>query len=78
MDTYTSKADISVNLLAAATDEGLVAAAKLGAHAAFMELWTRHSNTAFKMAYRIDKQKNCLLARIRQLHLEREATAKEH
>jgi RNA polymerase sigma factor (sigma-70 family) len=53
MDTYTSKADISVNLLAAATDEGLVAAAKLGAHPAFVELWTRHSNTAFKMAYRI-------------------------
>jgi RNA polymerase sigma-70 factor, ECF subfamily len=42
-----------VNLLAAATDEGLVAAAKLGAHPAFVELWTRHSNTAFKMAYRI-------------------------
>ena len=37
----------------AATDEALVAAAKLGNHPAFAELWTRHSNTAFKMAYRI-------------------------
>jgi RNA polymerase sigma-70 factor, ECF subfamily len=37
----------------APTDEVLVAAAKLGDHPAFVELWTRHSNTAFKMAYRI-------------------------
>jgi RNA polymerase sigma-70 factor, ECF subfamily len=37
----------------AATDEALVAAARLGNHPAFSELWTRHSNTAFKMAYRI-------------------------
>jgi RNA polymerase sigma-70 factor (ECF subfamily) len=36
-----------------ATDEVLVAAAKLGNHAAFVELWARHSNTAFRMAYRI-------------------------
>jgi RNA polymerase sigma-70 factor, ECF subfamily len=36
-----------------ATDEVLVAAAKSGDHLAFMELWTRHSNTAFKVAYRI-------------------------
>jgi RNA polymerase sigma-70 factor, ECF subfamily len=36
-----------------APDEVLVAAAKLGDHPAFVELWTRHSNTAFKMAYRI-------------------------
>jgi RNA polymerase sigma-70 factor, ECF subfamily len=35
------------------TDEGLVAAAKSGDHAAFVELWARHSNTAFKTAYRI-------------------------
>jgi len=28
-----------------ATDEALVAAAKLGNHQAFAELWTRHSNT---------------------------------
>ena len=36
-----------------ATDEVLVAAAKLGDHLAFVELWTRHSNSAFKIAYRI-------------------------
>ena len=35
------------------TDEGLVAAAKSGDHAAFVELWSRHSNTAFRAAYRI-------------------------
>jgi RNA polymerase sigma-70 factor (ECF subfamily) len=35
------------------TDEGLVAAAQSGDHAAFVELWARHSNTAFKTAYRI-------------------------
>jgi RNA polymerase sigma-70 factor, ECF subfamily len=37
----------------APTDEVLVAAAKLGDHLAFLELWTRHSNKAFKTAYRI-------------------------
>jgi RNA polymerase sigma-70 factor (ECF subfamily) len=36
-----------------ATDEDLVAAAKTGDHPAFVELWTRHSKTAFSMAYRI-------------------------
>jgi RNA polymerase sigma-70 factor (ECF subfamily) len=34
-------------------EEDLVAAAKLRDHPAFAELWTRHSHTAFKMAYRI-------------------------
>jgi RNA polymerase sigma-70 factor (ECF subfamily) len=37
----------------AATDAVLVAAAKLGDHPAFSELWTRHSNRVFKTAYRI-------------------------
>ena len=37
----------------APTDDVLVAAAKLGDHHAFAELWTRHSNRAFNMAYRI-------------------------
>ncbi len=37
----------------AATDEVLVAAAKSGNHPAFVELWKRYSNTAFKTAYRI-------------------------
>jgi RNA polymerase sigma-70 factor (ECF subfamily) len=36
-----------------ATDDLLVAAAKSGDHPAFAELWTRHSKTAFNMAYRI-------------------------
>jgi RNA polymerase sigma-70 factor, ECF subfamily len=44
----------SVKFVAPApTDEVLVAAAKLGDHLAFLELWTRHSNKAFKAAYRI-------------------------
>jgi RNA polymerase sigma-70 factor (ECF subfamily) len=37
----------------AATDEALVAAAKIGDHPAFLELWTRHSNRVFKTAYGI-------------------------
>ncbi|HEX3941135.1 MAG TPA: sigma-70 family RNA polymerase sigma factor [Acidobacteriaceae bacterium] len=37
----------------AATDEALVAAAKLGDHPAFWELWMRHSNRVFKTAYGI-------------------------
>jgi RNA polymerase sigma-70 factor (ECF subfamily) len=37
----------------ALTDEVLVAAAKLGDHPAFLELWTRHSSRAFKTTYRI-------------------------
>ena len=44
----------SVELVASATtDEVLVAAAKLGDHPAFLELWTRHSSRAFKIAHRI-------------------------
>ncbi len=37
----------------ASTDEVLVAAAKLGDHQAFLELWTRHSSRVFKTTYRI-------------------------
>jgi RNA polymerase sigma-70 factor, ECF subfamily len=37
----------------AATDEALVAAAKLGDDPAFLELWARHSNRVFKTAYGI-------------------------
>jgi RNA polymerase sigma-70 factor, ECF subfamily len=40
-------------VLSPLTDESLVAAAKSGNHPAFVELWTRHSNTAFKTVYRI-------------------------
>jgi RNA polymerase sigma-70 factor (ECF subfamily) len=46
----------NVNLVVSgATDEVLVAAAKLGNHPAFVELWARHSNTAFRMVYRITR-----------------------
>src|SRR5271156_2926237 len=45
---------VNVELVArGATDEVLVAAAKSGDQLAFVELWTRHSNTAFKIAYQI-------------------------
>jgi RNA polymerase sigma-70 factor (ECF subfamily) len=37
----------------AATDDVLITAARSGDHPAFVELWTRHSKTAFNMAYRI-------------------------
>jgi RNA polymerase sigma-70 factor (ECF subfamily) len=54
MDMRRLQDEINVELVVpAATDEVLVAAAKLGDHPAFAELWTRHSNTAFKMACRI-------------------------
>jgi RNA polymerase sigma-70 factor (ECF subfamily) len=54
METRGLQDEINVKLVVpAATDEVLVAAAKSGDHSAFAELWTRHSNTAFKMAYRI-------------------------
>ncbi|HTF71511.1 MAG TPA: sigma-70 family RNA polymerase sigma factor [Edaphobacter sp.] len=52
-DMYSTRDKISIELLASATDEVLVAAAKLGDCAAFAELWERHSNMAFRMAYRI-------------------------
>src|SRR5580692_2611413 len=54
MDMRRLQDEINVELVVpAATDEVLVAAAKSGDHSAFAELWTRHSNAAFKMAYRI-------------------------
>jgi RNA polymerase sigma-70 factor, ECF subfamily len=54
MDIRRLQDEIDVKLaVPAATDEVLVAAAKLGDHLAFAELWTRHSHTAFKMACRI-------------------------
>ena len=54
MESYGPQDGINVKFIGpAAPDEDLVAAAKLRDHPAFVELWTRHSNTAFKMAYRI-------------------------
>ena len=52
MESYGLRNGIDVKFIVPA-DEDLVAAAKLRDHPAFAELWTRHSNTAFKMAYRI-------------------------
>ena len=57
MDTCRSQDEISAELLAAATDEVLVTAAKLGNRVAFAELWERHSNKAFKIAYRITRNR---------------------
>src|SRR5258708_38527970 len=42
----------------AATDEDLVAAAKSGDHPAVVELWARHSKTAFNMVYRITRNQD--------------------
>jgi RNA polymerase sigma-70 factor, ECF subfamily len=59
MNTSSSQDEFSVKLLiAGATDEVLVAAAKLGDRLAFAELWVRHSNTAFKVAYRITRNRD--------------------
>jgi RNA polymerase sigma-70 factor (ECF subfamily) len=54
MDMRGPQDEIDVEFsISAATDEVLVAAAKSGNHTAFVELWKRHSNTPFKVAYRI-------------------------
>ena len=59
MNICSSQDEISVKLLAAAaTDEVLVGAAKLGDRPAFAELWERHSNTAFNVAYRVTKNRD--------------------
>jgi RNA polymerase sigma-70 factor (ECF subfamily) len=58
MDIYGAEDQRTTNLLTtASTDEVLVAAAKLGDHPAFAELWERHSNTTFRLAYRITKNR---------------------
>jgi RNA polymerase sigma-70 factor, ECF subfamily len=54
MQSCGSRDDIDLNCFGPATAEALVVeAAKLGNHSAFEELWARHSNTAFKLVYRI-------------------------
>jgi RNA polymerase sigma-70 factor (ECF subfamily) len=56
MDSQTQPDELlaSVKVVAPVpTDEVLVAAAKSGDHPAFLELWTRHSNKAFKAVYLI-------------------------
>jgi RNA polymerase sigma-70 factor (ECF subfamily) len=59
VNIWNSQDEVSVKLLAAAaTDEVLVEAAKVGDRTAFAELWQRHSNTAFRVAYRITKNRD--------------------
>jgi RNA polymerase sigma-70 factor (ECF subfamily) len=58
MDTCKSQDEVTVNPLIAATDEALVTAAKLGDRPAFAELWERHSNRAFTIAYRITRNRD--------------------
>src|ERR1700720_2773438 len=56
MQSQTQQDEVlpSVKFVAPApSDEVLVAAAKSGDRPAFLELWTRHSSSAFKTAYRI-------------------------
>lgn len=54
MQSCGSRDDIDLNCFGTATSEAvLVEAAKSGNHSAFEELWVRHSNTAFKLVYRI-------------------------
>lgn len=54
MESCRLQDEIAVKFAAkGATDEDLVAAAKSGDPPSFVVLWTRHSKTAFKMAYRI-------------------------
>jgi RNA polymerase sigma-70 factor, ECF subfamily len=55
MDTCGSQDQSSVRFPPAASDEGLVAVAKLGDRSAFAELWKRHSRTAFTKVYQITK-----------------------
>jgi len=56
MESYGLQDGIDLKFIVPA-DEDLVAAAKLRDHPAFAELWTRHSNTAFKMAYRMTRNR---------------------
>jgi RNA polymerase sigma-70 factor (ECF subfamily) len=61
MDSQRQQDKLCANVKFAAlapTDDVLVAAAKLGNHHAFAELWTRHSKTAFHMACRITRNRD--------------------
>jgi RNA polymerase sigma factor (sigma-70 family) len=54
MQSCGTRAKIDLIFFGPATSEAiLVEAAKSGNHSAFEELWARHSNTAFKLVYRI-------------------------
>jgi len=61
VDSQSKQNELLANVkfaASAATDEDLVAAAKSGDHPAFVELWTRHSKTAFNMVYRITRNQD--------------------
>src|SRR5229473_6231813 len=61
VDSQSKQDELLANVKFAAstaTDEDLVVAAKSGDHPAFAELWTRHSKTAFNMAYRITRNQD--------------------
>jgi RNA polymerase sigma-70 factor, ECF subfamily len=59
MEQRESQHEITMSFVApAATDEVLVAEAKLGCHIAFAELWTRHSNATFKMVCQITRNRD--------------------
>jgi RNA polymerase sigma-70 factor (ECF subfamily) len=54
MQSCGARAKIGLNCVGPATSEAiLVEAAKSGNHSAIEELWARHSDTAFRSAYRI-------------------------
>jgi RNA polymerase sigma-70 factor (ECF subfamily) len=54
MRSCGTRAKIDLNCFGPATSEAiLIDAAKSGNHSAFEELWARHSDTAFRPAYRI-------------------------
>jgi RNA polymerase sigma-70 factor (ECF subfamily) len=54
MQSCGARGNIDLNCFGPATAEAvLVKAAKSGNHSAFEELWVRHSDTAFRSAYRI-------------------------
>ncbi|WP_353062600.1 sigma-70 family RNA polymerase sigma factor [Tunturibacter psychrotolerans] len=54
MQSCGARANIDLNCFGTTTSEAiLVEAAKSGDHSAFEELWARHSDTAFRSAYRI-------------------------
>jgi RNA polymerase sigma factor (sigma-70 family) len=58
MNSCLSSDDIGgLPILQSTDDEMLVAAAKVGDHSAFSELWNRHSKRAFNTMYRITKNR---------------------
>ena len=57
MNSYFSTFAVGLHIFESADDEMLVAAAKVGDHSAFSELWNRHAKRAFSTMYRITKNR---------------------